>query len=136
MIWNKFINNQRPIILSVGKQQLKQDMRYRVKVVNLNNQHSKRTVVDPIEKSTQLENKPNKSHTNSNEYSSNNAYPLTPIHLAYLKSSSNYLVQNWQFEIRKLTYEDAGTYQCLLPLINPLSKNITLQVIRKISIFY
>ena len=45
---------------------------------------------------------------------------------------NDYLIQNWQFEIRKLTYDDAGTYQCLLPLVKPISKNIKLQVIRKL----
>jgi len=44
---------------------------------------------------------------------------------------TQFLIQNWQFEIRKLTYEDAGTYTCLLPLVKPITKNITLQVIRK-----
>lgn len=51
-----------------------------------------------------------------------------------LDSSHDYLVQNWQFEIRKLTFDDAGTYQCLLPLVKPISKNITLQVLRKLCL--
>lgn len=43
--------------------------------------------------------------------------------------------EKWSFVIRKLTYEDAGTYQCFLPLIEPMFKNITLQVIRKLLIY-
>ena len=46
-----------------------------------------------------------------------------------------YLIQNWEFEIRKLTYEDTGTYVCLLPLAKPITKNVTLQVIRKFKFF-
>ena len=46
--------------------------------------------------------------------------------------NTKYLIQNWQFEIRKLTYDDAGTYTCLLPLVKPITKNITLQIIRKL----
>lgn len=44
--------------------------------------------------------------------------------------NSEYLVENWQFEIRKLTFEDAGTYQCLLPLIKPITRNVTLKILR------
>ena len=53
-----------------------------------------------------------------------------------LNYDPKYTIQNWQFQIRKLTYEDAGTYQCLLPLVKPLTKNITLQVIRKSLNFF
>lgn len=46
----------------------------------------------------------------------------------------DYSKENWQFEIRRLNYEDAGIYQCSLPLERPLAKNITLQVIPDLSI--
>ena len=107
-------------------QQLKQDMRYRVKVVNLNERHN--AIVKRTERNTdQLEYALNvTTHIGdaaSKENQSNN-------------TSSRYLIQNWQFEIRKLTYEDAGTYSCLLPLVKPMTKNITLQVTRKHLNFY
>lgn len=41
-----------------------------------------------------------------------------------------YAKENWQFEIRKLNYEDAGKYQCSLSLAKPIAKNITLEVRR------
>lgn len=50
------------------------------------------------------------------------------------EDNEEYSSENWQFEIRKLNYEDAGTYQCSLPLAQPLAKNITLQVIPDLSI--
>ena len=43
----------------------------------------------------------------------------------------DYSMENWQFEIRRLDYEDAGKYQCSLSLAKPLAKNITLEVRRK-----
>lgn len=49
------------------------------------------------------------------------------------QSEVEYSNEKWSFVIRKLTYEDAGTYQCFLPLVEPIFKNITLQVIRKSS---
>ena len=68
-------------------------------------------------------------------------YAILPGHEGELELDSasispnlkhRYLIQNWQLEIRKITFEDAGTYQCLLPLVKPIVKNITLQVVRKL----
>ena len=130
MIWHKLTEKHRPIVLSIGLQQLKQDMRYRVKVVNLSEHHhpiSKRTINinstllhNDHEYLTQLSNKSNGTDTPENQ----------DVKLEELKIK--YSIQNWQFEIRKLSYDDAGTYSCLLPLVKPINKNITLQVIRKI----
>jgi hypothetical protein len=107
--------------LSIGLQQLKQDMRYRVKVVDLS------------EKRNSLGKRKIKTIDNENENEENNDSSM--IMMQQSSSTSNedtqFLIQNWQFEIRKLTYEDAGTYTCLLPLVKPITKNITLQVIRK-----
>ena len=50
------------------------------------------------------------------------------------KAEIEYTRENWQFEIRRLNYEDAGVYQCSLPLAQPIAKNITLQVIPDLSI--
>ncbi len=53
----------------------------------------------------------------------------------YLKNNSRnteYLKENWEFQIRRINYDDAGTYQCLLSLATPITRNITLQVIRKL----
>jgi len=44
-----------------------------------------------------------------------------------------YSKENWQFEIRRLDYEDAGKYQCSLSLAQPIAKNITLEVRRKFN---
>jgi hypothetical protein len=41
------------------------------------------------------------------------------------------VADNWQLEIRKVTYDDIGVYQCSLPLVNPQQKNITVKIIRK-----
>jgi hypothetical protein len=46
-------------------------------------------------------------------------------------NEKDYLIENWQFEIRKVTFEDAGTYQCLLSLVKPITRNITLKILRK-----
>lgn len=40
----------------------------------------------------------------------------------------DYTKENWQFEIRRLNYEDSGKYQCSLSLAKPVAKNITLEV--------
>lgn len=117
-IWHKLTEKQRPIVLSIGLQQLKQDMRYRVKVVDLidkqNNDNLK--TGQSVELTTSAENQ--NQTASSDEFNSNSSH-----------EEEKYLIQNWQFEIRKLTYEDAGTYTCLLPLVKPITKNITLQVI-------
>ena len=44
--------------------------------------------------------------------------------------SNEYSIENWQFEIRKVTFDDSGTYQCLLPLVKPITRNITLKILR------
>lgn len=124
-IWHKLVDKHRPIVLSIGMQQLKQDMRYRVKVINMNktkSQHGQHhhhamllpSTIDTTNSDDSLEVAGSGSHHNHHH-----------------SSSRKYLIQNWSFEIRKLTYEDSGTYQCLLPLVKPITKNITLQVIRK-----
>ena len=41
------------------------------------------------------------------------------------------VADNWQLEIRKVTYDDIGVYQCSLPLVNPQQKNISVKIIRK-----
>lgn len=115
-IWYKLHERQRPLVLSIGTQQLRQDMRFRVKVNNIKLQTGA---------NASLSNNNNNNNFDSDLYSNNDEDGL----LDSGKSKQTYLVQNWQFEIRKLTYEDAGTYQCLLPLVNPIFKNITLQVI-------
>ena len=92
-------------------------MRYRVKVVEL---------TDSIGDSTKKKRKII-THVNSEESMSENSSTLNDL--------GKYLIQNWQFEIRKLTYEDAGTYTCLLPLVKPITKNVTLQVIRESASF-
>jgi hypothetical protein len=43
----------------------------------------------------------------------------------------DYSKENWQFEIRRLDYEDSGKYQCSLSLAQPIAKNITLEVRRE-----
>lgn len=50
------------------------------------------------------------------------------------QSEIEYTMENWQFQIRRLNYEDAGVYQCSLPLAQPIAKNITLQVIPDLTI--
>ena len=94
-------------------------MRYRVKVTNLkqitNNNLTELVNSDDSDLEVQDE---GQISARTNSLTSNNNKP-------------KYLIQNWQFEIRKLTYEDAGVYQCLLPLVNPIFKNVTLQVMRK-----
>lgn len=106
------------MVLSIGHQQLKQDMRYRIRLINFN-KHAK------------IAHEPEKSPKR---------YAILPGHEGELDTDlaeisphlkHRYLIQNWQLEIRKITFEDAGTYQCLLPLVKPIVKNITLQVIRK-----
>jgi hypothetical protein len=47
------------------------------------------------------------------------------------KTFNDYMFENWQLEIRKVTYDDTGLYQCSLPLVHPQYINITLKVIRK-----
>ena len=51
------------------------------------------------------------------------------------EKNDKFINENWQFEIRRLNYEDSGTYQCLLSLAKPITKNITLQVIRNLALF-
>jgi hypothetical protein len=147
-IWHRLYEKKRPVVLSIGLQQLKQDMRYRVKVATLNRVrvNSNNMYEEPLafsdaehdEESTSehsdlfKRDQPTDSQLVDNNINNNNS-ENDSIHGGNPKSSQ-YLIQNWQFEIRKLTYEDAGTYQCLLPLVKPISKNITLQVIRKLRL--
>ena len=92
-------------------------MRYRVKVVELTDSNG-----DSTKKKRKT-----LTYVNGDENMSENSSILNDL--------DKYLIQNWQFEIRKLTYEDAGTYTCLLPLVKPITKNITLQVIREFNFF-
>lgn len=70
--------------------------------------------------------------TNDNQFEGNSESDSTN----QMKSNENeHFIQNWQFEIRKLTYEDSGVYQCSLPLVKPITKNVTLKVIRKRHFF-
>lgn len=137
-------------MLSVGLQQLKQDMRYRIKSINLNrvkllsnsqtingdneDNEIQKSKTEPLEHQIA----PNEEHL-LNDLNSLNEHlshtPSIPIKKNTPNNQNKYLIQNWQLEIRKLTYDDAGTYQCLLPLVKPLTKNITLQVIRKLNRF-
>lgn len=125
MVWNKLAENQRPTVLSVGLLQLKQDMRYRVKMIDVSKQTKMKHTNELNEYSEEEYNENGNSGGVSSSLSNNGLYRS-----ADLKDKS-YQIENWQFEIRKLTYEDAGTYQCLLPLVKPVTRNITLQVIRK-----
>ena len=117
MIWNKLFPKQRPVVLSIGNTLLKQDMRYILRKTNLNE-----------------ENDPDELNLNDQQV----YYKRLSYHLSKQSNNSTiknkYLKENWQFEIRKLNYEDAGVYQCSLPLVVPLAKNITLQVIRKLFV--
>ena len=106
-------------MLSIGLQQLKQDMRYRVKVADLNEEDRP--------KNSKKKRKTTFTYVNDSEGNENSSLNEKSLH----EKQEKYLIQNWQFEIRKLTYEDAGTYTCLLPLVTPITKNVTLQVIRK-----
>ena len=127
-IWHKLTERHRPLVLSIGLQQLKQDMRYRVKVVNLNSRSRSQGSNDALsyEDSRSSDRvKPLDKQGGSEELNEGEASSIQQ------SNKIKHLIQNWQFEIRKLTYEDAGTYQCLLPLVKPITKNITLQVIRK-----
>lgn len=102
-------------------------MRYRIRSINLNrhrNSDGPESVVKNNEKYEILENQV--ADENSEDSLAESTLAPLPPQLRH-----KYLVQNWQFEIRKITFEDAGTYQCLLPLVKPIVKNITLQVIRK-----
>lgn len=106
------------MVLSIGHQQLKQDMRYRIRLVNYN-------------KNTKS---PDESEKSQKRYAilPGNGEELDP-NMASIPTNlrHRYLIQNWQLEIRKINFDDAGTYQCLLPLVKPIVKNITLQVVRK-----
>jgi len=126
VVWNKLSENQRPTVLSVGLLQLKQDMRYRVKMIDVSKQAKIKQTNEPNEYSEEEYNE-NGNNSGASGSSTNNGLYRS----ADLKDIKSYQVENWQFEIRKLTYEDAGTYQCLLPLVKPVTRNITLQVIRK-----
>ena len=84
-------------------------MRYRVKQINMNKE-ANQISTDTLEY--------------ANEKSSN----------PDLEDKTNdYTIENWQFEIRKLTFEDSGTYQCLLSLVKPITRNITLKILRKLK---
>lgn len=141
-IWHRLYDKQRPIVLSIGIQQLKQDMRYRVKVANLNRVKSAAAgasmyeeplvyndvvALDAVESVDHIRKRDDSAHESSSTSTTREHVDASSATAA----TNAYLIQNWQFEIRKLTYDDAGTYQCLLPLVKPISKNITLQVIRK-----
>lgn len=122
------------MVLSIGLQQLKQDMRYRVKVLGLNKPKSSTSMSDePL-----IFDADNSGDSDIVEQS-NDLVKRGHDHLEFERINittstadprEDYLIQNWQFEIRKVTFDDAGTYQCLLPLVKPISKNITLQVRR------
>ena len=99
-------------------------MRYRVKVIDLKDLQKSAPKTAKMASSTR---------TSSSEESQRQTSASEDLN-ASLSDEDKYLIQNWQFEIRKLTYEDAGTYTCLLPLVKPITKNVTLQVIRKIKI--
>jgi hypothetical protein len=121
-------------------------MRYRVKEVDLNHK-LKRTILDVNTKNSINNN--NNSFSTFNSHSRDEEYPINntsnivnfnetdydQVTLNTIKKTK-YLIQNWQFEIRKLTYDDSGTYTCLLPLVKPITKNVTLQVIRRILYFF
>ena len=128
-IWHKLVERQRPQVLSIGLQQLKQDMRYRVKVFNMNKsstQGSKAASAHNVHNHNILLLQDSADQA-INDNSENDRLSRD----SDTANSNKYSVQNWSFEIRKLTYEDSATYQCLLPLVKPITKNITLQVIRK-----
>lgn len=145
-------------------QQLKQDMRYRVKVQNLSKSPGRPggmagTSDEPLVFDSDMEQQHHHHHHGGEHQKHGVGNDLVKrdensnVSLADASSSSfdnaslstttessttttvdprnDYIIQNWQFEIRKLTFDDAGTYQCLLPLVKPIAKNITLQVIRK-----
>jgi hypothetical protein len=113
-------------------------MRYRVKKLNLS--RPKSLVFDePLV--FNFDNNESTPESDSIVKRDDNLGSLTPLEstptsttITTVDPRSEYLIENWQFEIRKLTYEDAGTYQCSLPLLKPISKNIKLQVIRKLYI--
>ena len=98
-------------------------MRYRVKVVDLS---EKRNTIGKLKIQTVNNNE-------NDDINGDNASSM--MNSGSNEESSRFLIQNWQFEIRKLTYDDAGTYTCLLPLVKPITKNITLQVIRKFGFY-
>ncbi len=95
-------------------------MRYRVKVTNLK-QITNNNLTELV----------NSDDSDLDVQDESQTGPRTINSLTSNSNKPKYLIQNWQFEIRKLTYEDAGVYQCLLPLVNPIFKNVTLQVMRK-----
>ena len=90
-------------------------MRYRVKVVDLSEKRNSKRKIKTIDDNEE----------------NNDSSMIMMQQSSTSNEDTQFLIQNWQFEIRKLTYEDAGTYTCLLPLVKPITKNITLQVIRK-----
>ena len=117
-------------------------MRYRVKAINLNKpkqQHLNGMFSDSSSDENEIKTETSSRHRimlgedNSviESYSEDQLSTKTSTHMqSHLRT--RYSIQNWQLEIRKLTYDDAGTYQCLLPLVKPITRNVTLQVIRKI----
>ena len=100
-------------------------MRYRVKVVDLSEKRTSMSKINKIQTVNHIDNDDANGENGSSMMSSGSN-----------EESSRFLIQNWQFEIRKLTYDDAGTYTCLLPLVKPITKNITLQVIRELKCFF
>jgi hypothetical protein len=138
-IWHKLAERQRPQVLSIGLQQLKQDLRYRVKVTNVLQNKSMAARAASASSNTNDSENSNIRIAETIDASSEVVHHLHSMQqqqqqhqqLQQSGRSNKHIVQNWSFEIRKLTYEDSGTYQCLLPLVKPITKNITLQVIRK-----
>lgn len=146
-----FILRSRPVVLSIGMQQMKQDMRYRVKVHTLSKSRNgaglgsgshSGSPDDPLVFESDHHHHHHHHDNNDEQVRINDMVkrdngstewgPPTPaVTTTTVDPRDDYIIQNWQFEIRKLTFDDAGTYQCLLPLVKPISKNITLQVIRK-----
>ena len=151
-----YLKRSRPVVLSIGMQQLKQDMRYRVKVQNLSKSPGRPgglagTSDEPLVFDSDMEQHHHHHHhqkqgndlvkrDDNNASLADAASSFDNASLSTTTESTttttvdprnDYIIQNWQFEIRKLTFDDAGTYQCLLPLVKPIAKNITLQVIRK-----
>jgi hypothetical protein len=143
-------------VLSIGLQQLKQDMRYRVKLANVNKPKSGSLTStafdeplafgDDEQEAGRIGGTSNDLVRRSGDLTAADFIPInetdfvlaaktTTTTTSTVEPQNDYLIQNWQFEIRKLTYDDAGTYQCLLGLVKPIAKNITLQVIRMLKSF-
>ena len=102
-------------MLSIGHKQIRQDMRYRVKQIIPEH----RAKYSPSGEPLVFDEEEEILRSHRSEYSQDES------------KNNKFINENWQFEIRRLNYEDSGTYQCLLSLAKPITKNVTLQVIRK-----